>query len=153
MAYADIIRSAFPTMEDIADLIEGIASADMPTTFTPYTPNPAASGSMTWTSTTNDACEYVRLGKLCWVRHKLTGTVGGTLSDSLLVDLPFASITTGSGAALYLPVTVQSGGGNWEAGVGIIGTGATQIIYRRTLYTNYGAGAGGVGANFFYKVA
>jgi len=153
MAYADIIRSAFPTMEDIADLIEGIASADMPTTLTTYTANPAASGSMTWTSTTTDACEYVRIGKACWVIIKVRGTVGGTLSNNLFVDLPFTARATGGGAALEFPALVASNSALFTPGIGYIGSSATQVGFTLNGGGNWTAGIGGVAANFIYRIA
>lgn len=149
MAYADAIRSATATLEDIASLIEGIASSAMPTTLTTYVPTWSGKGSMTFTGITNDRAEYVQIGKVVWVYIKSRGTIGGTLNNEMYVTLPVTAAT--SGPALEMPAIVldpTSGLGGY-----CFGGSATLLTFIRPAAANYSAGSVAFAANIFYRAA
>lgn len=154
MAYADIVRSKTFTGPDIATLIEGIFSSTHPADWTTWTPvSIGAAGLMTFTATTIRYAEYMIIGKICYVRLRIEGTIGGTLNSALTVDLPFTSSTLGGGATHDVSCFVRSSGTNAEAGTGEITSASKTLTVRRSPIANWAAGAGTMGGHFFYKVA
>jgi hypothetical protein len=153
MAYADTLRSKTFTGPDIANLIEGIFSSSHAADWTTWTPTLGAAGSMTFTSTTIRYAEYMIIGKLCFIRLRAEGTIGGTLNSALTATLPFTSSTLSGGATHDVSCFVRSFGTNAEAGTGEIGSASTTLTVRRSPIANWAAGAGTMGGHFFYKVA
>lgn len=76
------IRSELVTMNDVADALEALGS------FTSYTPTLSASGSMTYTSTTINLAQYLKIFDWGIVKFNITGTTGGTASTDLRLTLP-----------------------------------------------------------------
>ncbi|RTL03775.1 hypothetical protein EKK58_11990 [Candidatus Dependentiae bacterium] len=90
--YANSIRSANATMEDIATLTEGvIGSSSNDVTSTAYTPTLSASGLMTYTSTTITYARYLIKGPEVTVYFRFSGTTGGTAGTDIRFTLPFTS--------------------------------------------------------------
>lgn len=90
--FANAIRSANLTAEDIATLIETtIGSSSNDAVSTSYTPTLGATGSMTYTSTTIELARYLVKGPEVTVYFRFTGTTGGTAGVDITFTLPFTS--------------------------------------------------------------
>lgn len=151
MPFADIIRSANATIEDVADLIETIASASHDTVWTPWTPTYGASGSMTYTSVTTNVAKYIRLGTACFCILNFNGTTGGTASTIITATLPF----TGSsypGASLSWACEITPAGAGEIARMTIPSSDLTLVYVRRNSNALFPLGAVSASACFVYEV-
>lgn len=102
-----------------------------------WTPTVTANGSMTYTSQTIYTAQFFIVGIMCYLQFSVTGTIGGTLNNTLLFTLPVAhSMTQG-----YFPVRVNGDGSEQAAGYGYL-PNTTQAGVRRPNTVNYTAGAG-----------
>lgn len=148
MAYADILRSIVaPSMEDVADLIEGIFSAAFGLTWGTWTPTWGGTGSLTFTSVTTNPALYIQCGKLVILIIHGSGTTGGTTSTAITYTLPVTAndaqhcggggfVRDGGspiGAVHTLNSTTQGylsryDAANWGLGASRVATGV--LIYR-----------------------
>lgn len=109
-SFANLIRSANPTMEDIAMLIETtIGSPSNDAVSTAWTPSYSASGSMTFTGVTTDIAKYVIKGAEVTVFFRFTGTTGGTASNAIRFSLPLTSANVAAAAQWISPVYINQG--------------------------------------------
>lgn len=112
MAYADTIRSAAPTWEAVATLIEGIGVSGYPLTWTEWTSTIGGGGDLTWTATSRTS-KYIRIGKLVFCIVTFVGNLGGSATNLLTATLPATaatnSINPSSAIGLTLNTTYQSG--------------------------------------------
>lgn len=139
MAYADNIRSATATMNDVATLIEGIFASGYPATWTSWTPSYSASGSMTYTSVTTEYGKYIQVGKLILFILRATGTTGGSASDALVFTPPVnAAAATVTGLAIGAG-SVNDGGNT--AALCLRYTAVSSFAVYRSNFANYGTGA------------
>lgn len=139
MAYADTIRTATATMDDVATLIEGIFVSGYGLTWTAWTPTLGATGSMTWTSTAINFAKYIQCGKLIIFAVVAGGTTGGSASSGLTFTLPVtASATWASNTGLAAANVID--GGSSIAGVCLTTTAVGTVT--RYDAGNYGLGAG-----------
>lgn len=149
MAYADAIRSSIATMDDIADLIEGIFVSGYPATFSTWVPTYGAGGSMTFTSVSTTFARYIRVGKIIILNIYALGTTGGSASGTLTATLPVTA------AAAFI------GGGGWctDAGASSLGAqvycGTTSVLtVARYDGANFTLGAGrGFSVGLVYEAA
>jgi len=129
MAYADAIRSAIASMDDVADLIEAGQ------TWATWSPTYSANNSMTYTSVTTTSARYIQFGKLIIFQLQASGTVGGTPSTELRATLPATAAVTIS------PFAAQCvDGGATIGGCGYI-SGTTLIAVTRYDVASWSAGA------------
>lgn len=114
MAYADTLRSTTFTGSDIASLIEGIFVSGFGLTWTAYTPTNAASGALTWnTTTTHKGSKYIQIGKLIFFYSDFQATTGGVASTDLTLTLPVAAL---NGTAVVCTACTLDVGGTIMAG-------------------------------------
>lgn len=147
MAYADIIRTVSATMENVANLIEGVLTAAANLVFTTWSPTLTTSGSMTYTSSTITFARYFQIGKFVLFKVAFTGTVGGTPSTYIGFTLPVTSDGAGISAAVSILDASSLIGGFTSSG------SSTRLdIYR---YNNVVFTAGTVSFNCygFYEAA
>lgn len=138
--YANSIRSANATMEDIATLIEGsIGSSSNDAVSTSWTPSYAASGSMTFTSVTTDIAKYVIKGAEVTVFFRFTGTTGGTASTNITFTLPYASSNVAA-AVQYLNAVYISQGTSASGFVYVNNNSSTANVIKEDT-SNWGLGA------------
>lgn len=137
MAFADLIRSAIATWEDVADLIEGIFTSSYPLAYTTWVPSYGAGGSMTYTSVTTTYARYWQCGDHGECTIYARGTTGGSASAYLTVTLPFTS------AALTdqtFPIAIEENG---TASIGkiVIPTGSSTARIYKADNSNWGLGS------------
>jgi hypothetical protein len=139
MAYADALRTETYTGDDVADLIEGVASSGFPLALSTWAPTLGANNSMTFTSTTVDAARYVQIGKIVFFFVVFHGTVGGTPSTALTFTLPVTAVSTYTNLPLTAS-TVQSGGQNLVGCSYLSSTTVANVT--RSDVSNWTAGSG-----------
>ena len=92
MAYADIIRTPQPKIEDIASLIEGVFGSSSPLTIQTWTPTFTCSGSMTISGTpTIYNAFYFEIGDLVFFLLAAQVTTAGSASTTIYFTLPVTS--------------------------------------------------------------
>lgn len=77
-----------------------------------YEPGITGDGAMTWTSPTITLARYVIIDQKMTIMFDISGTVGGTPTDALLVELPpgyAASLPYGAATFAYLNTTSSNG--------------------------------------------
>lgn len=147
MAYADSIRIANPTIEQVATLIEGIFSSGYPTTFSSFVPAPAGGGAMTYSSVTVSRALYVQIGKIVFCDVLFSGTIGGTLSGTVTFTLPVAA------ASDHRIVVSTTNNSSLEAGFILFASSSTSATLQRTGGANWTAGTAELRSFFTYKAA
>lgn len=144
MAYADTIRSSIATMEDVADLIEGIAVSGYPLAFSTWAPSYGAGGSMTFTSVSTTYARTVVIGKFRLIMFNFAGTTGGSASTYLTLTAPAAAASLG-GDQINGVYVVNSGTATGRAH---INTGSTTVQIFLPDTSNWGLGASRGAAGF-----
>ena len=99
--------------------------------------NFTGSGSMTVTLTSGDQVtyEYERTGLSGTVNFYLTGiSVGGTVSNEILVALPAGTVPASS---LILPILYQDNGGTMTAGYCLLSAGSSSLRIRKIDASNW----------------
>lgn len=95
MSFADILRTANASMEDVADLLESVFGASSPLVVHDFTPTFSCNGSMTISgSPTIYQAKYFELGSVVvfWICAQLT--LAGTANTQVLFSLPVTMINT-----------------------------------------------------------
>lgn len=138
MAYADLIRSAIATWEDVADLIEGIFVAGYPLVYTTWVPTYGGGGSMTYTSVSTTYARYWFAGKHCHCTVYVSGTTGGSASSYITMTLP---ATAASLTDQRVPMSVDDGGSAPYIGKILIPTGSNTARISKPDNSNWGLGA------------
>lgn len=102
-----------------------------------WAPQYSASGSMTYTTVTTAVQEYKLVDRVMFINHRSTGTTGGSLSNEIIISLPFA---WGMAAEIGAGCSVADGGSNL-GGIALMTNATAQLRYRRYDSANYTSGA------------
>lgn len=134
--YADAIRAGSATFEAVASLIEGIFSAAFALVATSYTPTYGANGSMTFTGTSTEVAQYIRIGSYALVWVRVTGTTGGTANTYITITTPFtiANITRFVGNGAWVDDSTRKG-------AFVVPNDTTSVAVGKYDLSNYGLGA------------
>lgn len=146
MAYADAIRTVTPTMENVATLIEGIASSSYPLTFGTWSPTWSGSGTLTYTSVTG-TCKYVQIGKLILFTVAVIGTAAGT-GNVIQATTPAAPDSSNTGGAIWI-----QDGGTWQSGAFYTSASENRLNFYKIGAGNFTAGSVQLRATLFYEAA
>lgn len=140
-SFANLIRSANATMEDIATLIETtIGSSSNDVTSTSYTPTLSAGGSMTYTSTTITYARYLVKGAEVTVYFRFSGTTGGTAHTDIRFSLPYASANIATNAT-QLGTLFISQGGTVDTGFCFVDNNSSTALCQTRTQAVWGLGA------------
>lgn len=116
-----------------------------------WTPTYSASGSMTYTSVSNDYVRYKLYKDICYIITRSTGTTGGTASTQILVTLPFFPSGSGGGNNTIPASTVNDNGLKSSGTVVQAGTLASGTFKYDN--SNWSLGTGRqVYLNFYYSL-
>lgn len=122
--------------------------------WTSYTPSFSASGSMTYTSVTNQLSRYKVVGKTVTISHTFIGTTGGSAGQAIKATLP-TNIASQSATPFYNAMVSQDGGGTYEFAIAqpdSVGPTSTVNYYLKNL-ANWGLGAGrAISATFTFEM-
>lgn len=105
-----------------------------------WVPTYSANGSMTYTSVTTDMAEYVIRDREIFVELEHHGTVGGTVSHSIIATAPFTARNVNPAFAGWVNTTGSAAIG----GYCLYSSGS--IYFRRYDFGNWSAGSGRYGA-------
>jgi hypothetical protein len=111
-----------------------------------FAPILSATGSMTYTDAVVSHCSFSLKGHICHFDIDITGTTGGTASNSLLVDAPITPLNARSGGG-----GITNDGGAYILGYWFISSNV--ILLRKNDSSNYGLDTGRtfmVGGSFNY---
>jgi len=103
-----------------------------------WTSTKSASGSMTYTSTSEFIHKYKLAQETIYIRFGMNGTTGGTASDILYATLPFTQDYT-EGDGLLIPAHILSGGTRVNGIVAFAISGSMQ--FKLEALGNFGLGA------------
>lgn len=104
------------------------------TLWTSWSPTYSASGSMTYTSVSNNSVKYMQIGRTVFINVDFQGTTGGTASNGILFTLPVTALTaTGRGGAVVTDGATAVGGYYFLSST-------TQITVRKYDASNFGLG-------------
>lgn len=106
-----------------------------------WEPTYAASGSMTYTSVTTNLARYRNTGKEVHFTISATGTVGGTLSNSLSFTLPLPPAFNSFLDQTFMAV-IQEGGGARSIGYGTVQAEDGTVFVRKDGEGNFSSGTG-----------
>ena len=102
-----------------------------------WTSTKSASGSMTYTSTTEYIHKYKLVQEIVHIRFGMNGTTGGTASTTIYATLPFTQdYTTGDG--LLIPAHILNAGARVNGIVDFATSGSMQ--FRQEAANNFGLG-------------
>lgn len=156
-------NGAFNTKVTMPAVSPGVAPAgfnarqrieDQEAAWTTYTPAYSGSGSMTFTSVTNNLSAYKLVGKTLTVTHTFIGTTGGSIGQSLKATLP-TGMQSKSSVPFLCAMVSQDGGNVYDFAIAQpdgVGPTSTVNYYLKNL-GNYGLGAGrAVSATFTLEI-
>ena len=112
-----------------------------------WTPTYSCSGSMTISSTATTVAQYVRVGPFIFFHLLFTGTLGGTLSNTVNASLPVAV----SGSAINCFVSIATSAAGATSSLGTLSS--SNLGFTLNGGGNYPSGAISMSANGFYKCA